>query len=230
MIPWGLAADRYGRRPVLIISCLGISISTILFGFSSSIWKMILFRSLAGMCGGSLVTVRTMVTENSDKTNQAKAFSYFSFAGHIGILIGPLVSGALSDPVKQYPRVFGNFSWFQRYPYMLATVSVGTLGLIATAVSFVYIKETLHRDKSHHDVNESPKLSRWQLLRSRDVVLALLMHAHIIVIGQGQMASECTFLQPADEIPCADRSSHQSIPSSGSRTSNWEALVLRQLK
>lgn len=53
---------------------------------------MILFRCLAGIFAGSVVTVRAMLTENSTKETQARVFSYFAFAGNIGgIFVGPLL-------------------------------------------------------------------------------------------------------------------------------------------
>lgn len=55
MISWGRAADRFGRKPVLVNSIIGVSIATCLFGFSKSIWQMILFRCLAGVFSGTIV-------------------------------------------------------------------------------------------------------------------------------------------------------------------------------
>lgn len=52
---------------------------------------MILFRCLAGVFAGTVLTVRAMLTENSTKATQARAFSYFAFAGNLGIFVGPLI-------------------------------------------------------------------------------------------------------------------------------------------
>lgn len=91
MIFWGKASDRYGRKPVLVLSILGISVSITLFGMSQSIAQMVAARCLAGVFAGTVLTVRTMVSENSTKKTQARAFSYFAFAGNIGILIGQFI-------------------------------------------------------------------------------------------------------------------------------------------
>jgi len=55
MIFWGRLADRYGRKPVLVVSSFGIAVFVVLFGMSKAIWQMILFRSMAGLFSGSLV-------------------------------------------------------------------------------------------------------------------------------------------------------------------------------
>jgi MFS family permease len=53
MFLWGKAADRYGRKPVLVVSNLAVAIFTTLFGTSRTIWQLILFRVLAGCFSGA---------------------------------------------------------------------------------------------------------------------------------------------------------------------------------
>jgi MFS family permease len=55
MISWGHAADHYGRKPVLVFSLAGVTAATTLFGFSKTIWQMILFRCIAGVFAGTIV-------------------------------------------------------------------------------------------------------------------------------------------------------------------------------
>lgn len=61
VIPWGWAADHYGRKPVLLVSLIGAVVSTTLFGFSTTIWQMVAARCINGMFGGSAVVVRTVM-------------------------------------------------------------------------------------------------------------------------------------------------------------------------
>jgi len=55
MIAWGRAADRFGRKPILVLSLLGVAVATALFGLSKQIWQMIFFRCLAGVFAGTVV-------------------------------------------------------------------------------------------------------------------------------------------------------------------------------
>lgn len=107
MIPWGQASDRVGRKPILIISLIGVGLTTGLLGFGQTIWQLIVFRCLAGFFAATIVlvifpviltrcwrcksTVRTMISENSTPKTQARAFGYFTVSGNIGILVGPLI-------------------------------------------------------------------------------------------------------------------------------------------
>jgi MFS family permease len=66
MIQWGRAADRIGRKPVLLFSLTGVAIGTALFGLSKRIWQMILFRCCAGVFAGTLVYVYLSSTTTTD--------------------------------------------------------------------------------------------------------------------------------------------------------------------
>jgi len=77
---YGRIADRLGRKPVLVFSLAGIGVASALFGLSSTLWQMLVFRCLAGLFAGSSVTIRAMLSENCTKATQAKAFGWFMFA------------------------------------------------------------------------------------------------------------------------------------------------------
>lgn len=91
MIFYGRLADRVGRKPVLVFSLAGVSLATALFGMAQNSGQMIMFRCLAGVFAGSVVTIRTMLSENTNKATQGRAFSWYMFTRNLGILIGPLV-------------------------------------------------------------------------------------------------------------------------------------------
>jgi len=81
-----------------------------------------------------------MVTELSTKKTQARAFSYFAFASNIGIFAGPMV-GALANPTRQYPKVFGNIKFFQDWPYFLPAAVAGFICAITTLTTVLFVKE-----------------------------------------------------------------------------------------
>lgn len=55
MIFWGRLADRFGRKPVLVGSLSGVAFAVALFGFSKTIWQMIILRCFAGVFAGTIV-------------------------------------------------------------------------------------------------------------------------------------------------------------------------------
>lgn len=91
MIFYGRAADRWGRKPVLVFSLAGVSVFTALFGMSTALWMMVASRCMAGVFAGSVVTIRTMISENCTKRAQARAFGWYMFTRNLGIFLGPLI-------------------------------------------------------------------------------------------------------------------------------------------
>lgn len=85
-IVWGKISDRYGRRPVLLTGLIGNSISTCLFGLSKNLWWAIGARALCGIMNGNSGVARSTVSEITDNTNKAKAFSVFSVMWNTGMI------------------------------------------------------------------------------------------------------------------------------------------------
>ncbi|KAK3329783.1 MFS general substrate transporter [Apodospora peruviana] len=208
MILWGRASDRFGRKPVLVFSLVGVTCATALFGLAKTIWQMILFRCLAGVFAGTIVTIRTMISEHSTSKTQARAFSWFSFTGNLGILFGPLIGGALADPAAQYPRFFKNVQFFVDYPYALPSFTVGCIGVSAVVVTALFAKETLKRENvigsisgdnnigsstggdTGGDVNDVTKLvstavplSAWEIMKSPGVPIVLYTYGHVMLLA-----------------------------------------------
>lgn len=192
MIFWGKASDRIGRKPVLVFSLVGVAISTGIFGMAKNLWQMILFRCIAGVFAGTIVTIRTMISEHSTAKTQARSFSWFAFAGNLGILFGPLIGGALAEPATQYPRVFGNVVFFKEYPYALPSFAVGVIGFTAVISSALFIEETLKKPQSgtvehghpNCDTSSKPRqMSTRQLVKSPGVAMALFVYGHAMLLA-----------------------------------------------
>ncbi|CAI7669644.1 unnamed protein product [Penicillium discolor] len=193
MIFWGQAADRLGRRPVLVSSLFGVAVATGLFGLAKTIPQMILFRCLAGVFAGTIVTIRTMVAEHSTPSTQARAFSWFAFSGNLGLFLGPLLGGALADPVRQYPGIFGAAGFFVKYPYALSSFVVALIGGTAAVSSACFVEETLKKEPvvvnrgSEEAASDAPaqsgNLSTRQLLASPGVGVILYAYGYLMVLA-----------------------------------------------
>lgn len=187
MIFWGEASDRIGRKPVLVFSLAGVTAATAIFGMARTIWQMVLFRCLAGIFAGTIVTIRTMISEHSTAKTQTRAFSWFAFTGNLGILVGPLVGGALTDPVHQYPSLFKNVQFFKDYPYALPNFAVGAICLSCVIITALFVDETLVKKPSGGGselgaTTHPSLLSTWELLRSPGVTMALFVYGYVMLL------------------------------------------------
>jgi DHA1 family tetracycline resistance protein-like MFS transporter len=103
----GGLSDRYGRRPVLLISLLGLGIDYIFLTFAPTMFWLFVGRILAGLCGASFTTAAAFIADVSDDTNRAKNFGMIGAAFGLGFIIGPLLGS-----------LFGSFG--TRVPFMAA--------------------------------------------------------------------------------------------------------------
>lgn len=188
MLFWGRAADRFGRKPTLVLSLWGLAFTTTLFGFSVSVWQMILFRCLAGIFGGTIVTVRAMITENSTPKTQARAFSFFAFASNLGIFAGPLIGGALAKPAEEYPRVFGQIQFLKDFPYALPTIITGVFSASAAIICTLFVKETLKGEKEGEEA--AAPMSTWEILKAPGVGIVLMLYGTIMLLALGFTAGK----------------------------------------
>jgi MFS family permease len=149
---WFALSDRFGRKSALAWSLAGMAVGPVLFGLSTSIAEMLLFRCLAGFFSGSGLIIRTMIGEHTTPETQGVAYSWFSMADSLSSFIGPLLGGALADPVKHYP-LFRGISFFRHYPYALPGIAIGAINAIGTVLCVIWLEETL--DKREQGVDDT---------------------------------------------------------------------------
>lgn len=195
LIAWGRLSDRIGRKPILIYSLVGIALGSMLFGVATTIWQMILFRWTAGIFSGSGLMIRTMVTENSTPATQARAFSWFAFGGNMGVFLGPIIGGALADPVTQYPHIFKDLQFFENYPYALPGFVTGAIGLTGAIIIAVFLDETLVKcgapeDELVQQVPDPATVTLWELIQSPGVSFVLFIYSHIMFLTFAYTAVE----------------------------------------
>ncbi|KAI4383717.1 hypothetical protein MLD38_009523 [Melastoma candidum] len=144
---WGVVADKYGRKPVILIGTFTVVVFNILFGLSTNFWMALSMRFLLGCFGCLLGSIRAYATEVCRDEHRALSLSVASTSRGIGLIIGPAIGGLFAQPAEKYPGLFSKESIFGRFPYFLPCllISIFSAGVF---VSCWWLPETLHM---HHD-------------------------------------------------------------------------------
>ncbi|KAL6626365.1 hypothetical protein ACP70R_030091 [Stipagrostis hirtigluma subsp. patula] len=146
-MPWGMFADKYGRKPCIVISILSVIVFNTLFGLSTTYWMAIVTRGLLGLLCGILGPIKAYASEVCRKEHQALGISLVTSSRAIALVIGPAIGGFLAQPASKYPNLFSEESIFGRFPYFLPCFVISVLAAGA-CIACIWLPETLHM---HHD-------------------------------------------------------------------------------
>ncbi len=92
----GRASDKYGRRPILLISVFGTFLGFLLFGFANSLAMLFASRILQGLTGGNLSVAQAYITDVTDAKSRNRGLGMIGAAFGMGFIIGPALGGILS--------------------------------------------------------------------------------------------------------------------------------------
>jgi DHA1 family tetracycline resistance protein-like MFS transporter len=99
----GAWSDRFGRRPVILISCFGLGIDYIVMALAPSLNWLFLGRIISGITTSNVATAFAYVTDVTPPEKRAKQFGLISAAFGIGFIIGPAVGGFLGNINLRFP-------------------------------------------------------------------------------------------------------------------------------
>lgn len=142
--PWGIVADRYGRKPVIICGTVSILVFNTAFGFSTTFWMAFLSRFLLGFFNGMLGAIRAYVSEICSEEYQAFGMSLVGTMWGLGLIVGPAIGGYFAQPSIQYPILFPSGSLFDQFPYALPCIFISLFAAVSLVLSF-WVPESLHR-------------------------------------------------------------------------------------
>jgi len=126
----GRLSDRYGRRPILLVSVFGTFIGFLLFGFATTLWMLFAARILDGITGGNLSVAQAYISDVTDAKNRAKGLGLIGAAFGIGFIIGPVTGGILSQ-----------------YGYNVPAFVAAGLALFNFILIYAWLPESLTKEK-----------------------------------------------------------------------------------
>jgi MFS transporter, DHA1 family, tetracycline resistance protein len=92
----GRLSDKYGRRPVFLISIAGTFIGFVILGFANSLVWLFASRILSGLTAGNISVAQAYIADVTDEKNRARGMGMIGAAFGIGFILGPAIGGTLS--------------------------------------------------------------------------------------------------------------------------------------
>lgn len=125
----GAMSDRFGRRPIMLLSLFGLAIDYFLMALAPTLLFLFIGRIIAGAFGATFSTANAYIADISPPETRAQNFGLIGAAFGIGFILGPVIGGLLGE--------FG-----PRVPFFAA----GILSLMNVVYGFVFLPETLGQE------------------------------------------------------------------------------------
>ena len=126
---FGNLSDKYGRRPILLLSLFGFGVDYLFLAFAPTIFWLFIGRLIAGITGASFTTASAYIADISTPEKRAQNFGMLGAAFGLGFIIGPAMGGLLSH-------------WGLRAPFIAAAV----LTLLNWLYGYFILPESLSKE------------------------------------------------------------------------------------
>lgn len=173
----GNLSDKYGRRPVLLLSLLGFGVDYIFLSLAPTIGWLFVGRMIAGITGASFTTASAYIADISTNENRSKNFGMVGAAFGLGFIIGPVIGGLL-----------GSFG--PRVPFLVAA----GLSLLNATYGFFVLPESLPKENRRpFQWRRANPLGTFRHLKKYPSVSGLIVSLALIYIAAHAVQSNWTF-------------------------------------
>ncbi len=173
----GNLSDRYGRRPVLLISLFGFALNYLLLAYAPTIGWLFIGRILSGILGGSMTTASAYIADVSTPDKRAQNFGLIGVAWGLGFIIGPLLGGVLGH--------YGS-----RLPFFAAAA----LSFINFLYGYFVLPESLHKSQRRaFEWKRANPLGSVLYLRRYPALAGLLVSLILLYIGMNPVQITWTY-------------------------------------
>lgn len=93
----GNLSDRWGRRPILLLSLVGLAFDYLLMAWAPTLIWLFVGRVLSGICGAAMGTATAYVTDITPKEKRSQRFGLIGAAFGLGLIVGPVIGGELGE-------------------------------------------------------------------------------------------------------------------------------------
>ena len=143
----GRLSDRFGRRPILLLSIFGTFLGFVLLGLANALWMLFASRIIDGLTGGNLSVAQAYISDVTDAKTRSKGLGLIGAAFGLGFIIGPVTGGLLSQ-----------------WGYAVPAFSAAAISLINLILVYAWLPESLTEEKRSQMTERRPAVTLNALL------------------------------------------------------------------
>lgn len=163
----GNLSDKFGRRPIILISLFAFSLDYLLLAFAPTITWLFIGRIIAGLTGASITTASAYIADVSTPENRAKNFGMIGAAFGLGFIIGPVIGGLLGQ--------YGS-----RVPFYAAAI----LCLLNFLYGYFILPESLAKEnRRNFNLKRANPIGAFMNIRKRPSLYGLLISLFLVYVA-----------------------------------------------
>jgi MFS family permease len=160
---WGHAADKFGRKPMLLRASLGMAVVVFSMGFAQNVYQLIGLRLLLGIITGYSTACTTLIATQTDMEHAGWALGVLSTANIAGSLLGPVIGGYIGESIGL------------KYVFFIT----GGLLLIAFITTVFFVKESfIRQDKKTLNTREI-----WNSIPSKNLTVIMFVTSFVVTLA-----------------------------------------------
>ncbi len=171
---WGRLSDRYGRKPILAMTCVGLGLSYAVLAFADSLALVIASRIAGGLMAGNIAAAQAYIADVTPSETRAKGMGILGAAFGLGFIVGPSIGG-----------LFAGAS-VEGADYRAPALAAMTLSFIAAAGTVLFLKESLSPEARAHMAKRATFREKLKVARQRRALLVLVATGFLIITAWAQ--------------------------------------------
>lgn len=173
----GNISDRYGRRPVLLLSLLAMGVNYIIMGYAETLLLLVIGRIISGIGASTMSTCNAYIADISPMDQRAQNFGIVGAGFGLGFVIGPVIGGFLGE-------------YGLRVPFFAA----GVISFCNMTFGYLVLKESLSKDNRRpFEIKRANPLGTLLQLRVFPVVMGIIGVMFLLNLGHHVLPATWSF-------------------------------------
>lgn len=173
--PLGVLSDKYGRKPVLLISIVGSIIGFVLLGVATSLPLLFLSRVIDGVSAGNMSTAKAAIADITSREERVSKIGFTFAAESLGLILGPVLGGL-----------------FAGYGFTVAAYIAAGISVVCLLLTLFFFDETKTRQAEEVEERPTSQVRVWLKVlhnpHTRSYVLVVFLIQLLIMMMWGALA------------------------------------------